>query len=77
MGHKLKKNAEHEHLSIVARVQIIVFFIILCSYFEVIVHETGAKHFFYSLTFKLRKKCVTDIINVFGHNLKKMQNMGA
>jgi len=33
-------------------------------------------YFLDSLTFKLWKKCVTNIINVFGHNLKKMQNMG-
>ena len=36
-----KKNAEHGHLSIVARVQIIVF-PILCFYFEVVFHGIGA-----------------------------------
>ena len=37
----LKKNAKHRHLSFVARVQIIIVFI-LFFYFEVVVHETGA-----------------------------------
>jgi len=52
-------------------VQIIVFSI-LYSYFEVVVHGTGAQYFFFvSLTFKLWKKCVMNIINVLDIILKK------
>jgi len=41
-GNKLK-NAEHGHLSIIARVQIkVLFYFILCYYFEVVVHGIGA-----------------------------------
>ena len=68
----LKKNAEHGHLSIVARVQIIVFSI-LCYYFEMVVHGTGAWYiFFASLALNLWKKCVTNIINMLVIILKKL-----
>jgi len=61
----IKKNAEHVHLSIVAKVQIILFFI-LFSYFEVVVHGTGAQYIFLDSLASKYGKSVSQISLMLG-----------
>ena len=65
------KNVEHGYLSIVVRVQIIII-LILCSYFDVVVHRNGARYIFFGFfDIQTVEKSVTNIIIVFDIILKK------